>query len=382
MVKISAFASLMPNKKFISKVPTKTYTSYSKNEINAEIQKNPYSFLNIITNHQIDKQIDRFTYTRNKIDTFKKNKILIKTQQKSLYIYRQSYKEKSYTGLICAISLKDYANKKIKPHEKTIEKREILFAQYLKNTQLHAEPVLITHNGDLKGIINPDNLDISKPTHSFFTGDGIKHEIWEINKKQEIEKIVVFFRQIHSLYIADGHHRLASSLRNNKDHMCLAYIVSKNAVNTLPFHRKILNIQDVDLILKRMYSKFRIQKNKNLKENSKHLQCYIKKSWYEIELNEQQSLVNNLLVSKLLYQILNPIFNIKDERKDKNVHFIPGNQSIMQEIKKCKHNECIFVMNTIEIDTIMEIADQNKTTPPKSTFILPKLPSGLIMMEL
>lgn len=382
MVKISAFESLIPNKQFISKVPTKTYTSYSKNEINAEIQKNPYSFLNIITNNQIDKQIDRFTYTRKKINTFKKNNILIKRQQKSIYIYRQSYKENSYTGLICAIALQDYANKKIKPHEKTIEKREMLFAEYLKNTQLHAEPVLITHNGDLKEIISVKNLEISKQTYSFFTEDGIKHEIWEINNKQEIDKIIVFFRQIQSLYIADGHHRLASSLRNNKDHMCLAYIVSKNEVHTLPFHRKILNIQNIDLILKRMHSEFNIQKNETLNPNSKQLQCYIKNSWYEIELNEQKSLVNNLLVSKLLHQILNPIFHIKDERKDKNVHFIPGNKDIMKEIETCKHNECLFVMDTIRIDTIMEIADQNKTTPPKSTFILPKLPSGLIMMEL
>ena len=28
------------------------------------------------------------------------------------------------------------------------------------------------------------------------------------------------------------------------------------------------------------------------------------------------------------------------------------------------------------------LSDKNKTTPPKSTFILPKLSSGLIMMEL
>ena len=39
-------------------------------------------------------------------------------------------------------------------------------------------------------------------------------------------------------------------------------------------------------------------------------------------------------------------------------------------------------MNTISINTIIQIANQNETTPPKSTFILPKLASGLIMMEL
>ncbi len=39
-------------------------------------------------------------------------------------------------------------------------------------------------------------------------------------------------------------------------------------------------------------------------------------------------------------------------------------------------------MTTIEIDTIISIANKKRTTPPKSTFILPKIPSGLIMMEL
>ena len=47
--------------------------------------------------------------------------------------------------------------------------------------------------------------------------------------------------------IADGHHRLASSLRNNKNAMCLAYIVSKNELQTFPFHRKITNIKKVAL---------------------------------------------------------------------------------------------------------------------------------------
>ena len=51
-------------------------------------------------------------------------------------------------------------------------------------------------------------------------------------------------------------------------------------------------------------------------------------------------------------------------------------------IEKINNNDCLFFMNTIEINTIITISDKNKTTPPKSTFILPKLPSGLIMTEI
>ena len=77
-----------------------------------------------------------------------------------------------------------------------------------------------------------------------------------------------------------------------------------------------------------------------------------------------------------------PIFNIADERGSKNIRFIAGNTPIKNITKNIKNNEILFFMNTIPIDTIIQIANQNQTTPPKSTFILPKIPSGLIMMEL
>ena len=58
MINISAFKSLIPNVNIIEKVPTKTYTNYSKIEINKEIKNNPYSFLNIITqNDTINKKL-------------------------------------------------------------------------------------------------------------------------------------------------------------------------------------------------------------------------------------------------------------------------------------------------------------------------------------
>ena len=78
---------------------------------------------------------------------------------------------------------------------------------------------------------------------------------------------MVFFRRIHSLYIADGHHRLASSLRNNKDHMCLAYIVSKNELQTFPFHRKITNIKNPNNIIEKIKSILNIKIIVSLREN-------------------------------------------------------------------------------------------------------------------
>jgi len=384
MVKISSFQGVVPATQFIAQVPTQTYSNYSESEIESEIKNNPYSFLNIISNKNINNQQDKLHKIRRKINDFKANKILAKNKEKSLYIYRQTSIHDTYTGLICSISLQDYANHKIKAHEKTIINRELLFTEYLKITKIYAEPVLITHNGDLTSIYKEYTNNEEIKTYDFYTKDRIRHELWEIKENNKIKDIVAFFQKIDSLYIADGHHRLASSLRNNKNHMCLAYIVSKHELKTLPFHRKITNIKNPDEVLREMKNLFQIKTIKEPKINNDKIQFYISQQWYQIKFqeNKKQELVENLLVSKLLKKILTPIFNILDERKDKNVHFIAGNKNIKEEINNLNKNDCFFFMNTISINTIIQIANQNKTTPPKSTFILPKMASGLIMMEL
>tara|TARA_Y100000994_G_scaffold247886_1_gene254268 strand:+ start:7106 stop:8257 length:1152 start_codon:yes stop_codon:yes gene_type:complete len=382
MVKISAFKSIIPEQKFISRVPTKAYANYSQAEIQSEIRNNPYSFLNIINkNHN---QHNRYSEIIKRIDDFKKNNILKKQSEKSIYIYQQIDLENSYTGLICGVSLKDYGNKKIKIHEKTILNRELLFTNYLKETKIYAEPVLLAHNGDLKEITSKYFSKNNEAKYDFFTSDGIQHKIWEINNESEINFIISFFKKIDNLYIADGHHRMASSYRSNQDQNCLAYIIGKDQLKTYAFHRKISNIKDINSILLQLKMKFHISCINNVVEESDKLQFYCNKQWYKLDFNkkEHNKRQHDLLIHKFTKFILNPILNIKDERKNTNVTFIPGNRNIEEEVLELKYNEILFFLDNISFNRIIQISQKNESTPPKSTFILPKLPSGLIMMEL
>tara|TARA_B100000902_G_scaffold377908_1_gene410616 strand:- start:333 stop:1457 length:1125 start_codon:yes stop_codon:yes gene_type:complete len=373
MVKVSAFTSLIPEQDFITKVPTKTYANYSKAEIEIEIKNNPYSFLNIINNNQKN----RYNEIRKKIKYFKEKNILKTSIKKSLYLYQKIELQNSYVGLVCGVSLDDYGNKKIKIHENTIINREVLFAKYLKETKIYAEPVLLAHNGNLNEITG--QYITKRPTYDFVTSDQIQHRIWEIDDRIEINKITSFFNKIDNLYIADGHHRMASSYRNNPNQNCLAYIVGKNQLTTHAFHRKISNIKNADLIMMQLRKKFHISLIKKASTKCNKLQFYRNRQWHELDFQDKK---DELLVHQLTKYILKPIFGIKNERINTNVTFIPGNNHIQKELLTIKHNEIFFFMNQIDINEIIQISHNNKTTPPKSTFILPKLPSGLIMMEL
>jgi len=178
MVKISTFKALRPNKKLVKKVPTKAYSNYSKEDIKKEIQENKYSFLNIITTSPKSSIEKRFRTIESNLTEFKKQGILIKDKHAGFYIYRQTTEQQTYTGLICTIELKEYQNKKIKIHEKTIKKREELFAKYLSMTNIHAEPVLITYDSTTS-FINKNDMSDQNKLYDFKDKEGIKHEVWQ-----------------------------------------------------------------------------------------------------------------------------------------------------------------------------------------------------------
>ena len=67
------------------------------------------------------------------------------------------------------------------------------------------------------------------------------------------------------------------------------------------------------------------------------------------------------------------------EKTDKNISFVAGNTS-MKEIKKSVDSgefAVAFILKPIPIKALKDVADKGKIMPPKSTYIEPKLRSGL-----
>ena len=371
----------MAEKEKIKNFSIKSYLEYSSKEIKNRLKKKPINYLNIISSDK-ETQEDRFKEIAENLRKFIEKKILTR-KEKSIYIYQQINRTKIYTGFICGVSTDDYKNKRIKIHEKTIEKRERLFKDYLKNCKIHAEPVLLIHKEDkeIEKIIQ--NKIKTKPLIKFTTNDKKEHSIWDIKSEIEISNLKKQFNPV-DLYIADGHHRMASSLLYNTEkklhNKCLAYIISEKKINLESFHRVVSNItikQKKDLIkfLKKRFILKEGQINLNIEKNK--INIHLENKWYNITLNPTNE---KIIVQTLSDDILKPFFKIKNIRKSKILTFIPDSKLNVNEIKK--PDQVIFFLPSIKMENIFHVAENNKTMPPKSTYIKPKLRTGLIMMEL
>ncbi|GIV41280.1 MAG: chromosome partitioning protein ParB [Vicingaceae bacterium] len=79
-----------------------------------------------------------------------------------------------------------------------------------------------------------------------------------------------------------------------------------------------------------------------------------------------------------------PILDIYDLRNNPNVSFVSGKEGIIHFEKETNkyHNSLGVVMHPSSIEEIKAIADNNLVMPPKSTWIEPKLRSGLTIYRL
>jgi len=112
------------------------------------------------------------------------------------------------------------------------------------------------------------------------------------------------------------------------------------------------------------------------------ISMYLNKKWYSLILKKQKNSKfssDELSPSILSKNIFEPILNIKNERTSKNIDFYHGGISLSKITEEVNNNiyDVAFILQPVSIDAIKKISDKNETLPPKSTYIEPKLRSGL-----
>lgn len=105
---------------------------------------------------------------------------------------------------------------------------------------------------------------------------------------------------------------------------------------------------------------------------------YLRKTNYEFTdaLSELDTFI-------LYDKVLKPILGIKDLRNDERISYIHGKNDVFELKTRIDKGEFEvgFGMLPISIDEIKHMANENLTMPPKSTYIEPKLRSGLTIYE-
>ncbi len=401
MAKILPFKAVVPNKEYIGKISTKSINTYSSDEV-IKLHNNPYSFIHIVQ-PDINENPgtkgntkERFTKVKNAFTAFVKKNYFDTLKKPALFLYEQTINNRSYIGFISGIATEEYENGIIKKHEQTLAKREEIFTEYLEICGFNAEPVLLTYpeTNEINQLIN--KIKLTKHFLSFHSSDdNSNHCLWLIDKDEEQHNIIKAFENVPKVYIADGHHRSASSHRLSKQtnvKSILSFLISDKEIDIYDFNRivKDLNGLSKTEFIDRLSNNFIFEeKSTDLeKPKKKHtFSLYIENTYYSLQIKPHVLVNKNaseLLDAQLLTDlILSPILNIKDLKTDKRINFISGKHGVtpLKERVNSGKYKAGFCLYPVAYDELVKIADHDLTMPPKSTWIEPKLRTGLTIYQ-
>ena len=123
---------------------------------------------------------------------------------------------------------------------------------------------------------------------------------------------------------------------------------------------------------------------KKVPEKTQQFCMYIAGKWYLLKAKEgsfnKGDPVESLDVSILQNNLLDPVFGIKDPRKDKRIDFVGGIRGTdeLERLVDNKNFHVAFSLYPTTIDQLFKVADSGRIMPPKSTWFEPKLKSGLV----
>ncbi len=411
MATVIPFKAVRPTRDKVGLVASRSYQSYSEPELEARLNYNPFSFLHIVNpGYKYDKDLrgqERYSLVKNRYLEFKEDGIFVQDQTPCYYIYKIVNRNgDEFSGIIAATSTEDYKNNVIKRHEDTLEYREHVFKDYLKTVGFNAEPVLLTYpdNDVIKTIISKTQK--VRAEFEFTTHFRDTHYLWVLDDPIAIEKIKTEFDNIKTIYIADGHHRTASSYllsevlksenpnHNGKEpyNFFMSYLLPESELKIHEYNRlvKDLNGLTKEAFLIQLDTVFRIE-NRGIElyqPTKKHHFCmYLDGEFYSLFLRKMTYQFENTLEgldTQILYKtILEPILGISDVRNNTRLSYSYGTNNLVTIKTKVDSGEFNvgFGLVPIKINELKAIANEGLTMPPKSTFIEPKLRSGITIYE-
>ena len=328
-------------------------------------------------------------------------------QQPCFYVYQIIDRDNQvYRGIIGAVSTADYKNNAVRKHEDTIASREELFTEYLHTVGFNAEPVLLTYpdNETLEDIM--DQVVKDRAEYAFTTTFRDTHYLWPITDRKLIKAVKDCFAEMPHIYVADGHHRSASSVGlddkmkaqddlgeyNQNYGYFMSFLIPETDLRIESFHRMVkdLNGMSKEAFLVALDADFRIEKrgvSPYAPSKKHHFGMYLDGEYYSLYLRKMKFEFNSALQALdsqlLLDTILEPILGIGNPRTDKRLSYRSEREGHFNMKDAVDNGDFAvgFSMVPINTDEIKSVADEGLTMPPKSTYILPKLRSGITIYE-
>ena len=350
--------------------------SYNDVELK-KFQINKKHFSNII--YPQNKKINSPFIVRENWEKFIQNKWYLKKYKPSIYYYKISNPTKQIVGFIGSLSTHDFFNNNVTMHEQTYSKRVQHMTNYIKTVKIQAEPVIVIHESPLPVTLILNKIE-NKKCSVDFEFENTKHQLWRLNETQN-EILNTWSQKQNYFHLADGHHRSECMINLSKDIKAdlpiSTFLVHQNQISLDSFVWFSKNNMDNSIQLKLVDRLIELGAIKFLNKSESvidfSLIVKINNSFYGLMIQESKDETIPHYINNFILKGFNEIQNTLEYRP---------NLSHLKILKTTLSESLAFYMKPISKQSLFDNAKNKIFLPAKSTYISPKMLTGMVVSSL
>ena len=404
MAIVEPFAAVRPRPDLAARVAELPYDVMSSDEARQVAAGNPLSFLRVSKPEiELPPDLDPHSpavYARGgeNLHRLVADGVLRPDARPGYYVYRQAMGGHCQTGFVAVVVCQDYLDNRVKKHELIRVDKEDDRVRHLEALEAQTGPAFLLYRATapLREVLTQQGA--SAPEIDFTAPDGVQHTCWTITDPGAITRIRAAFREVPTLYIADGHHRTAAAARvfqarQGAGHSAffLAVLFPHDQVQILPYHRAVRDLNGLtpEAFLGRLREVGRLDPSSSTTPRGKgEVGFYLGEQWRRLQFNPEplasRDALERLDVTRLQRRVLAPILGIDDPRRSERVQFIGGIRGTpeLERLVRAGTASVAFAMHPTGVEDLLAVADAGGIMPPKSTWFEPKLRDGLFCHQL
>ncbi len=340
---------------------------------------------------------------RDRLDIMIERGIYEYHEEPAYYVYRVFDGQRTQTGIVAEVDASAYDRGLIKRHEHTRPEAEASLVDALKRIQANSYPMCMTYrHAGINALI--DRLVAGEPMIDFLGQDGVQQTVWKVQADDEIAELESCLANIDALYITDGHHRAAAGAALARETVAehpestglepynyvMGVIYPSQQLRLIEYNRLVSDLgglTDVEFV-QRVAEQMPVERIHS--ENPEDARpdrpgvfgMHVGSKWYRLtvpdELLNTEDPYGSLDVVLLNNLILGPILGISDPRTSERLEYVPGTVPL-EYVASQDLEGAFFLVHPTRMAQVAAVADRGLVMPPKSTWFLPKITSGLFV---
>ena len=358
---------------------------------------------------------------------------LVVEDEPALYVYRLRDGGHEQTGLAGCFPLDDYDAGAIKRHERTRRDKEDDRTHHMAAVEAQTGIVFLAYRrraeiDDLVAAVRG-----GAPLFDFEAPDGVRHTVWRAVAGQTAD-LVDAFAAVPALYIADGHHRVASAARARRElawraaegveptarDQLLAVAFPDRVTRILPYNRTVSDLAGAgpEEFVAAVAARLPVAPTDAATPGKGSVAMYVGGRWHRVDLTAAGGGTSDsggagtldpagggaadpsggagsanrpaadgasdpgagLDAARLQTLLLEPVLRVEDIRTDPRVRFVGGVHGTRELERLVDSGEAAvaFSLAAVTMGELLAVSDAGGIMPPKSTWFEPKLRDGLL----